>query len=77
MAANQPEGGYQAGQLPDEAARAWFGDLRLRAGETRTSTVIPLHGLGEASGAVVFKVAGTDAGGHHIAAWAVVSPGRR
>jgi hypothetical protein len=55
---------------PETAAlqtiHAWFGAPRLRAGETRTSTVIALP-AGEEP--LVWKVRGKDAEGNPVAAW--------
>jgi hypothetical protein len=82
-AANRPEDtSYQtaserprpAGKgIPDPAIRTWFGDPHLRAGETRTSSVISLP-TGDSSATWIFKIAGTDTAGHHVSAWAVTSP---
>jgi hypothetical protein len=51
--------------------QTWFGAPLLHAGETRTSSPIPLPAL---DGLVVFKVGGTDTAGHHVAAWTVAVP---
>jgi hypothetical protein len=58
----------QAGAPPDpvHGADAWFATRSLRPGETRVS---PALAPGEAAGGIVFKVTGTDAAGHHVAAW--------
>ncbi len=70
-AANRPEDtSYQPAIEGPQAILAWFGDPHLRAGETRTSSVISLP-TGDSTASWVFKIAGTDAAGHHVSAWAV------
>jgi hypothetical protein len=79
-AANRPEDtSYQtaserprpAGKgIPDPVISTWFGDPHLRAGEARTSSVISLP-TGDSTATWIFKIAGTDAAGHHVSAWAV------
>jgi hypothetical protein len=51
--------------------QTWFGDLHLKAGETRTSGAISLHSGGAPDESWVFKISATDAAGHHLSAWAV------
>lgn len=54
---------------PTAEVGAWFGDRRLKTGETRISPAIALPREG---GPVLFKVVGTDALGHAVTAWAQV-----
>lgn len=58
------ETSYRPEMPPGETVRAWFGDGRIRAGETRTSgpMVVPDR-------SVIFKVLGSDATGR-LAGWA-------
>jgi hypothetical protein len=58
---------YRAGSGP-ETARAWFGDLHLHPGETRTSVPVSVP----SAGPLIFKVTATDDGGRHIAGWATL-----
>jgi len=46
-----------------QTIRSWFGDSALRAGETRSSTIIPLPA---STGPWVWKVVGKDAAGHAV-----------
>jgi hypothetical protein len=57
---------------PLTTVRAWFGEVRLKAGQTRRSEAIALPGLGKVG--IVFRVGATDEHGHHISAWAVLDP---
>jgi hypothetical protein len=54
-----------------EMVRTWFGDPRLKAGETRTSAAIAIPPCLESSESWVFKISATDTAGHHLSAWAV------
>jgi hypothetical protein len=51
--------------------QSWFGDLHLKAGETRISGAISLPHAGTPDESWVFKVSGTDSAGHHLSAWAI------
>jgi hypothetical protein len=70
----QPAGDALAVQksAADRTVKTWFGDSHVKAGETRTSAPIPLPSGRSSDDPFVIKVAATDSGGHHIAAWAVV-----
>jgi len=73
-AANRPEDtSYRPEAGADQASRAWFGDPHLDAGETRASAAIALPSAPKPGDAVVFKVAATDAAGHRLAAWDVLT----
>jgi hypothetical protein len=70
-AANRPEDtGYQP--ATEGPILKWFGDPHLKASEARTSSVISLP-TGDSTATWIFKIAGTDAAGHHVSAWAVTS----
>jgi hypothetical protein len=61
---------------PDSAssqkiAKSWFGDLRLKAGETRTSEPITIPSGSAPGESWVFKVSASDPSGHHLSAWAI------
>jgi hypothetical protein len=60
---------YRAERPALESVRDWFGEPQLRAGETRTGTVITLP---EGNGPWCFKIAGTDAAARPVAAWLVL-----
>jgi hypothetical protein len=51
--------------------QTWFGDLHLKAGETRTSGIISLPRGGGPDESWVFKISATDTAGHHLSVWAV------
>jgi hypothetical protein len=51
--------------------KSWFGNLHLKAGESKTSEPITILSTGEVDDHWVFKISATDASGHHISAWAV------
>jgi hypothetical protein len=74
-----PDGGrtqdtsYRRDECADQKVLAWFGQLQLKAGETRRSAAIPVPSHLRP---VVFKVAATDTNGHCMAAWAVVATGQ-
>jgi len=51
--------------------QTWFGDLHLKAGETRTSGAISLPADGGPDESWVFKISATDTAGHPLSAWAV------
>jgi hypothetical protein len=71
-AANRPEDtSYQP--ATEGPILKWFGDPHLKAGETRTSSVISLP-TGDSMASWVFKIAGIDPAGHPVSAWAVTSP---
>jgi hypothetical protein len=71
--ANRPEDtSYSPQTAADVDARAWFGDVRLKAGETRASAVIPLPAWWGPNEAAAIKVAATDPAGHRLAAWALL-----
>jgi hypothetical protein len=61
------ETSYRPDAPAGATVRAWFGDPRLRAGESRRSAPVTLP---RAGGPVLFKVTGTDAAGRRVAAWA-------
>jgi hypothetical protein len=73
--ANRPEDTSHrpAGEPPVEPnlIQTWFGNLHLKAGETRTSAPIAIPALAAAGESWVFKISATDAAGHHLSAWAV------
>jgi len=73
-AANRPEDtSYRPEAAADQGSRDWFGDPHLKAGETRSSAAIPLPAARERGDGIVFKVAATDAAGHRVAAWDVLT----
>jgi len=51
--------------------QTWFGNLRLKAGETKTSEPISIPTSGGADEHWVFKISAVDSAGHHISAWAI------
>jgi hypothetical protein len=55
-------------KLPGAGVRQWFGDARLKAGETRHSAVIRLP-AGVRLEDVVFKVTGVDDAGYRVSGW--------
>jgi hypothetical protein len=54
-----------------ESVKSWFGDLQLKAGETRTSEPITLPSGVTNSEDWIFKISAVDTAGHHISAWAL------
>jgi hypothetical protein len=72
--ANRPEDtSYRPESGADQGSRTWFGDPHLKAGETRSSATIALPPALATGIPVVFKVAATDAAGHRLAAWDVLT----
>jgi hypothetical protein len=70
---NRPEDtSFRASESLDQAARQWFGDLHLRAGESRTSSAIALPRRDTPNAQWVFKVLATDQSGHRVSAWTTV-----
>jgi len=74
--ANRPEDtsfpAAESNPLGDrEMLRNWFGDPRLKAGETRTSAAITIPPCLESGESWVFKISAADAAGHHLSTWAV------
>jgi hypothetical protein len=66
---NPEDTSYRPRAARGRAVRAWFGTARLGAEESRKSKPITLPTV---TGGIVFKVAGTDDAGRHVAAWAVL-----
>jgi hypothetical protein len=72
---NRPEDTSYRPLEPDSASsqkivKSWFGDLHLKAGETRTSEPISLPSQNAARDSWAFKISAVDAAGHHLSAWA-------
>jgi hypothetical protein len=71
---NRPEDTSYRPLEPDSASsqkipKSWFGDLHLKAGETRTSEPITIPSGNAATECWVFKIASVDSAGHHLSAW--------
>jgi hypothetical protein len=74
-AANRSEDtSYRPGSKPGETVRPWFGNPRLKAGETRTSRAISLpRGLGRTN-PLIIKVSAAYSNGRPCTAWARIQP---
>jgi hypothetical protein len=71
---NRPEDtSFRTSEPSDQAIRRWFGDPHLRAGESRTSSAVPLPRCDTPNAQWVFKVLATDLSGHRVSAWTTVS----
>jgi hypothetical protein len=60
---------YRPDKAMSRVVRDWFGDAKLKAGESRRSAEVELPEFDARKQSVIFKVMGTDAAGHRIAAW--------
>lgn len=68
--ANRPEDtSYRAGTPAAETVRDWFGESRLEVDAPRTGRALALPPTDDKNG-WIFKVAGIDASGQPVAAWA-------
>jgi hypothetical protein len=67
---------YRSETTARKTVREWFGDGKLKLGETRRSAEIALPKGEQANDMIVFKVSGTDSVGHRIAAWVEVPAAR-
>jgi hypothetical protein len=68
--ANRPEDtNYLADKDMSKVVRNWFGDAKVKAGETRRSSDIALPIFDGKKETVMIKVSGTDTKGNRVAAW--------
>jgi hypothetical protein len=67
---NRPEDtSYRADKDMARVVRAWFGEAKVKAGETRRSAAMELPRFDRNKETVMIKVSGTDADGNRVAAW--------